>query len=103
MSNEIQPLRLVFRWMMRGFSGHLPPEQLLYLWDLVIAYDSMEVFPLLAAAILSFRRDNLMLVDTLQAAESVLADLSSLPVIPLLQLALEKPRRRLQMSSNNVT
>ena len=26
-SNDIQPLRLVFRWMMRGFSGHLPPEQ----------------------------------------------------------------------------
>lgn len=94
MGHEIQPLRLVFRWMMRGFSGHLPPEQLLYLWDLVIAYDSMEVFPLLAAAILSFRRDNLMSVDNLQAAESVLADLSSLPVIPLLQLALEKPRRR---------
>ena len=43
MSHEIQPLRLVFRWMMRGFSGHLPPEQLLYLWDLVIAHDSMEV------------------------------------------------------------
>ena len=43
MTHEIQPLRLVFRWMMRGFSGHLPPEQLLYLWDLVIAYDSMEV------------------------------------------------------------
>ena len=55
MSHDIQPLRLVFRWMMRGFSGHLPPEQLLILWDLVIAYDSMEVYPLLAAAILSFR------------------------------------------------
>ena len=55
MAHDIQPLRLVFRWMMRGFSGHLPPEQLLYLWDLVIAYDSMEVYPLLAAAILSFR------------------------------------------------
>ena len=27
MSNEVQPLRLVFRWMMRGFSGHLLPEQ----------------------------------------------------------------------------
>ena len=31
------------RWIMRGFSGHLPPEQLLFLWDLVLAYDSMEV------------------------------------------------------------
>ena len=28
---------------MRGFSGHFPPGQLLYLWDLVLAYDSMEV------------------------------------------------------------
>ena len=27
MSHDIQPLRLVFRWMMRGFSGHLPPDQ----------------------------------------------------------------------------
>ena len=26
-ANEVQPLRLVFRWMMRGFSGHLIPEQ----------------------------------------------------------------------------
>ena len=28
---------------MRGFSGHFPPFQLLFLWDLVLAYDSMEV------------------------------------------------------------
>lgn len=40
---DIQPLKIAFRWIMRGFSGHLPPEQLLYLWDLVLAYDSMEV------------------------------------------------------------
>ncbi len=75
---------------MRGFSGHLPPEQLLYLWDVLLAYDTMEVFPLLAAAIISFRRDNLMQVNTLAGVESVLADLSSLSVIPLVQLALEK-------------
>ena len=62
---------------MRGFSGHFPPFQLLYLWDLVLAYDSMEVtfsllffrhfspqlFPLLAAAILSFRKENLLRVS----------------------------------------
>ena len=45
--HEIQSLRLVFRWIMRAFSGHLPPEQLLYLWDLVLAYDSMEVILLI--------------------------------------------------------
>jgi hypothetical protein len=34
---------MVIRWIMRGFSGHFPPFQLLFLWDLVLAYDSMEV------------------------------------------------------------
>lgn len=51
---------------MKGFSGHLLPEQLLNLWDLIIAYDSLEILPLLAVAILSFRKDNLLQVNTLQ-------------------------------------
>ena len=90
---------------MRGFSGHFPPSQLLYLWDLVLAYDSMEVFPLLAASILSFRKvtsylqslakyccpqDNLIRVTNITGVEAVLADLSSLPIVPLLQLALAR-------------
>ena len=75
---------------MRGFSGHFPPSQLLYLWDLVLAYDSMEVFPLLAASILSFRKDNLMRVNNITGVDAVLSDLSSLPIVPLLQLALAR-------------
>lgn len=74
--------------MMRGFSGHLPPEQLLTLWDLILAYDSLEIIPLLAVVIVIFRKDNLMKVSTLQNVEAVLADLSSIAVIPLLQMAL---------------
>ena len=31
------------RWIMRAFSGYFPPTQLLYLWDLIIGYDSLEV------------------------------------------------------------
>ncbi|XP_066993745.1 TBC1 domain family member 19 [Anabrus simplex] len=84
---QIQPVRVVFKWLMRGFSGHLPPEQLLYLWDLILAYDSLEIIPVLAVAILSFRKENLLHVDTLQNVEAVLADLSSLAVMPLLQMA----------------
>jgi hypothetical protein len=45
---------------MRAFSGHFPPTQLLYLWDLIIAYDSLELLPLLAAAILSFRKEGFL-------------------------------------------
>ena len=62
-------VRVVFKWLMRAFSGHLPPEQLLYLWDMILAYDSLEVLPLLAIAIISFRKDNLLLVDTLHNVE----------------------------------
>lgn len=98
---------------MRGFSGHLPPEQLLHLWDLILGYDSLEIIPLLAVTILSFRKENLLQVNTQQNVEvrkyhelhafiysthlytffyfqAVLADLSSLKVMPLLQLALLK-------------
>ncbi|XP_019697461.1 TBC1 domain family member 19 isoform X2 [Harpegnathos saltator] len=87
---HIQPIRIVFKWLMRGFSGHLPPEQLLYLWDLILGYDSLEIIPLLAVTILSFRKENLLQVNTQQNVEAVLADLSSIKVIPLLQLALLK-------------
>lgn len=54
---------------MRSFSGHLPPEQLLLLWDLVLAYDSLEIQALLAVAILSFRRENLLQVNNQQNIE----------------------------------
>ncbi|KAJ8919379.1 hypothetical protein NQ315_016472 [Exocentrus adspersus] len=87
---HIPPLRVVIKWMMRGFSGHLPPEQLLNLWDLILAYDSLEIIPLLAVVIVIFRKDNLMKVSTLQNVEAVLADLSSIAVVPLLQMALMK-------------
>lgn len=62
-------IKIVFKWLMRGFSGHLPPEQLLYLWDLVLGYDSLEIIPLLAVTILSFRKENLMQVNTSQLVE----------------------------------
>lgn len=75
---------------MRGFSGHLPPEQLLILWDLVLGFDSLEVLSLLSIIILSFRKESLMLVSTLENIEAVLADLSSIKVLPLIQLALSR-------------
>ncbi|CAG9765503.1 unnamed protein product [Ceutorhynchus assimilis] len=87
---RIHPLRVVIKWIMRAFSGHLPPEQLLALWDSILAYDSLEIVPLLAVVIVVFRKDNLMKVNTLANIEAVLADLSSIAVVPLLQMALMK-------------
>ncbi|VVC38302.1 Rab-GTPase-TBC domain [Cinara cedri] len=91
MSNNIHPIRVVFKWLIKGFSGFLLPEQLLNLWDMILAYDSLEVLPLLAVAILSFRKDNLLQVNTLPNIESLLVDLSSLNVLSLLQFTLKGP------------
>ncbi|KAI8440596.1 hypothetical protein MSG28_001817 [Choristoneura fumiferana] len=88
---NINPIRVVFKWLMRAFSGHLPPDQLLLLWDAILGYDSLEILPLLALAILSFRKENIFQVNTLQNVDAVLADLSTISVLPLLQLALMKP------------
>lgn len=83
-------IRVVFKWLMRAFSGHLPPQQLLTLWDLILGFDSLEILSLLAIIILSFRKESLMHVSSLENIEAVLADLSSIKVLPIIQLALTR-------------
>ena len=62
-------LRLAFKWLIRAFSGYLSSEQVLLLWDRVLAYNSMDILAVLAVAIFSFRRSNLVQVQTFNAAE----------------------------------
>ncbi|XP_068612008.1 TBC1 domain family member 19 [Brachionichthys hirsutus] len=83
-----QPLRIAFKWMVRAFSGYLSTDQLLLLWDRILGYDSLEVVAVLAAAVFAFRAENLMEVTSLASAEAVLADLSTLKVMPLIQVFL---------------
>ncbi|XP_023821949.1 TBC1 domain family member 19 isoform X3 [Oryzias latipes] len=83
-----QPLRIAFKWMVRAFSGYLSTDQLLLLWDRILGYDSLEVVAVLAAAVFAFRAENLMEVASLASAEAVLADLSTLKVMPLIQIFL---------------
>lgn len=58
----------------------------------ILGFDSLEIIPLLAIVILSFRKESLMQVETLENIEAVLADLSSIKILPLLQLALTTNR-----------
>lgn len=83
-----QPLRISFKWMVRAFSGYLATDQLLLLWDRILGYNSLEILAVLAVAVFAFRAVNLMEVTSLAAAEAVLADLSTLKVMPLLQIFL---------------
>ncbi|CAH1389958.1 unnamed protein product [Nezara viridula] len=87
-TSGVQPIRLTFKWIMRAFSGHLSPEQVLYLWDLILAYDSLEILPIMAVTIVGLRKVSLIRVKDLAGFEAVLADLSSITVMPLLQMVL---------------
>ncbi|XP_071951455.1 TBC1 domain family member 19-like [Antedon mediterranea] len=82
------PLKIAFKWLMRAFSGYLAADQLLYLWDRILAYGTLELLAVLAAAIFSFRRVNLMETSSYAAAEAVLADITTMKVLPLLQVFL---------------
>ncbi|XP_067117543.1 TBC1 domain family member 19 [Osmerus mordax] len=85
---EAQPLRIAFKWMVRAFSGYLSTDQLLLLWDRILGYNSLEIVAVLAASVFAFRAENLMEVTSLASAEAVLADLSTLKVMPLIQIFL---------------
>ncbi len=43
-------------WISSAFSGHLPMQEVLLLWDRVVGLDSLLPLPLLAVAIVCFRR-----------------------------------------------
>ncbi|XP_050415584.1 TBC1 domain family member 19 isoform X2 [Patella vulgata] len=87
-SVNCQPLKIAFKWLMRAFSGFLASDQVLILWDRILAFNSLEILSVLAVAIFTFRKTNLMKVQTYSAAEGVLADLTTLQVLPLIQLSL---------------
>jgi hypothetical protein len=76
--------------MVQAFSGFLIPDQLLFLWDLILGFDSMLLLPLLAASVFSLRRENLHRIVSQDSAETILSDLSTIQVVPLLQMALSQ-------------
>ncbi|XP_033116109.1 TBC1 domain family member 19-like [Anneissia japonica] len=82
------PLKIAFKWLMRAFSGYLAADQLLCLWDRILAYGTLELLAVLAAGIFSFRRVNLMETSSYASAEAVLADITTVKVLPILQLFL---------------
>ena len=34
-------MRIAFRWLIRAFAGFLPAAEVIYLWDFILAYDSL--------------------------------------------------------------
>ncbi|DBA00894.1 TPA: hypothetical protein N0F65_006094 [Lagenidium giganteum] len=81
----IKPLEIVFPWIQSAFSGVLQIEQVLLLWDRVIGYDSLELVPVLAAALFHFRADELEAVATMNDVRELFDELMEIQVIPLVQ------------------
>ena len=58
------------------------------LWDRIIGFDSLELLPVLAAAIFVYRAKWLLQASELAHVQRLLADATGLRVVPLLQLFL---------------
>ena len=51
----IDPLKTVFPWFFYAYVGALEVDQLYFLYDRVLGFESMEIFSIMAAGIFSFR------------------------------------------------
>uniref|UniRef100_A0A8C0F8X8 TBC1 domain family member 19 n=2 Tax=Bubo bubo TaxID=30461 RepID=A0A8C0F8X8_BUBBB len=81
-----QPLRISFKWMVRAFSGYLATDQLLLLWDRILGYNSLEI--LAGNRTVFTKRVKSRWMPFCFLSQAVLADLSTLKVMPLLQIFL---------------
>ena len=84
----LDPLALALPWLCSAFVGHLPPAQVLLLWDRIVGFDSLLVLPITAAAIFSFRRGALLGAKSAKDVERLLKDVVMLNSTALLQYVL---------------
>lgn len=84
----LDPVTVAAPWIMMAFSGVLPPDQTLLLWDRIIGFNTLLVLPITAVAIFRFRRNQLLNVTTVKQAEKLLTDCVALNATALLQFSL---------------
>ncbi|CAM9479708.1 unnamed protein product [Laminaria digitata] len=72
-------------WIQFGFVTYLEADQVLLLWDRLLGYDSLDLLPVLAAAVLVFRANLVMQVSDAATVMAIFSDGRQLEVVPLLQ------------------
>lgn len=85
MGPRAAPLRFAFPWIARAFSGFLRVDQVLWLWDRVLGFDSTELIAVLAAAVFIFRSKLVLNARSPEDVELVFSDITALQAVPLLQ------------------
>ena len=81
----VSPLTYAFPWITSAFVGHLAVDQVLMVWDRVIGHDSLLVLPVLAAAVIAFRKGAIMAATCAEDVAEALEDIQELRAIPILQ------------------
>lgn len=84
----VHPTSIALSWMASGFAGVLSMDQTLLLWDRVLGFDSLELLPVLAAAIFAYRRKLILQMSSADRAERIMANFTCVKIVPLLQLFL---------------
>lgn len=74
-----------FSWLCSAFSGFLDVEQVLLLWDRLLAFESLELLAVLAAAIFTWREARIMAARTAAEVQDIMRELANIKVVPLLQ------------------
>ncbi|KXZ53401.1 hypothetical protein GPECTOR_7g1297 [Gonium pectorale] len=82
------PACLALPWICTAFAGALPVQEVLLLWDRVVGLDSLMPLPLLAVAVMCFRRPVLLACGSAAEVLAALADISQLRTVPLMQAVL---------------
>lgn len=85
---DAQPLKIVFKWLVRAFSGYLASSQLLELYDRILAFNNLELLAVFAVGVFLFRKQNILSVTSKANVEAILDDLTSLKTVAILQLVL---------------
>ncbi|GFQ76156.1 TBC1 domain family member 19 [Trichonephila clavata] len=83
-AHDIYPLKIAIKWIIKAFSGCLATDQILQLWDCILAYNTTEIIVILAVGIMSLRKPILLQAENQATVENILADISGVKVIPVL-------------------
>jgi hypothetical protein len=81
----VAPATIAFPWMFTAFSTFLAVDQVLLLWDRLIAFDSLELLAVLSAAIFGFRAKQVLVARTPEEIKEVFRELHQIKVVPLMQ------------------
>lgn len=86
---NVQPLSIAFPWIFSAFSQYLDVEEIFVLWDRIIAYNNLDLLPILAVSIVMFRSETLLTyAKNSSDVIDIFRDGSRIKVIPLLQTIL---------------